>query len=62
MSNPATGETTGWDEPLPDFTGVDWAEWQNGETGHAVLRGMARSLGERTSPRWSAAAYYEDAP
>ena len=62
VSNPATGETTAWDEPLPDFTGVDWAEQRMAGTCHAVLRQALTESSERTGAGWSAAAFYEDAP
>ncbi|MGW3649876.1 YxD-tail cyclophane-containing RiPP peptide [Streptomyces sp. NPDC000878] len=58
MSNPATGEPTGWDEPLPDLTKVVWEELPEGN-GHSVLTEVLAMLAKRPA---RTVAYYDDAP
>ncbi len=58
VSNPATGETTAWDEPLPDLTGVVWEEVREGN-GHSALTEVLVMLAERPA---KTVAYYDDSP
>lgn len=61
VSNPATGEPTVWDEPLPDLTGLVWEKLRSG--GRPALNGVCAVLEERVrAPERPVVAYYEDAP
>lgn len=60
VSNPATGEPTAWNEPLPDLTGVAWEELRSG--GRPALSGVIADLEERARAPERTVALYEDAP
>ncbi|MER6160290.1 hypothetical protein ABT147_32845 [Streptomyces sp. NPDC001868] len=58
MSNPVIGESTAWDEPLPDLTWVEWAEVGAG-CGDSALGEVLANLEGRSM---SAMAFYDDTP
>lgn len=58
MSNPVIGESTAWDEPLPDLTWVEWAEVGAG-CGDSALGEVLAILRGRPAKAY---AFYEDSP